>query len=80
MSKTPTPKTFPSQLKGRSIIHVFSPTARTIKYKTKNLQAAVEEHGIVDIPSEHMPWLKKTIRSNVEDIRSGSKSYKLDLK
>jgi hypothetical protein len=41
--------------------------------QTKNLQAATEEHDIVNIPSEDTPWLKKTIRSNVEETRSGSR-------
>jgi hypothetical protein len=43
-----------------------------IKNQNKNLQAATEEHGIVDITSKDTLWLKKTIRSNVEEIRSRS--------
>jgi hypothetical protein len=45
-----------------------------IKNQNKNLQAAAEEHGIVDIPLEDTLWLKKMIRSNVEETRFGSRS------
>jgi hypothetical protein len=39
-----------------------------IKNQNKNLQAAAEEHGIVDITSKDTSWLKKTIISTVEEI------------
>ena len=42
--------------------------------KTKTLQIAAEEYGIVDILSKDMLWPKKTIRAKVEETRSGSKS------
>jgi hypothetical protein len=78
MSKKRIPKTFPSRLKSQK--HYSRPQSNDqdhkikTKNKNKNLQAAAEEHDIVGIPSEDTLWLKKTIRSKVEDSRSGSKS------
>ena len=40
--------------------------------KTKTLQVAAEEHDIIDIPSENMHWLKKTVKSKVKEIKSRS--------
>jgi hypothetical protein len=78
MSKKRIPKTFPSRPKSQK--HYSRPQSNDqdnkikSKKKKKTLQAAAEEHDIVGIPLEDTLWLKKTIRSKVEDSRFGSKS------
>jgi hypothetical protein len=52
--------------------HYSCPQSNDQDHKIKNLQSAMEEQGIVDIPSEDTPWLKKTIKFNVEETRSRS--------
>jgi hypothetical protein len=70
MSKKPIPKTFLSQLESQK--HYSRPQSNNqdhkikTKNKNKNLQAAVEEYDIVDIPSEDTLLPKKTIKSKVE--------------
>jgi hypothetical protein len=64
--------------------HYSCPQSNDQDHKIKNLQSAMEEQGIVDIPSEDTPWLKKTIKFNVEETRSRSldlqtRSRSLDL-
>jgi hypothetical protein len=74
MNKKRTPKTFPSRLESQK--HYSRPQSNDqdhkikAKNKNKNLQATAEEHDIVDIPLEDTLWLKKTIRSKVEESRS----------
>jgi hypothetical protein len=78
MSKKFTPKTFISRLESQK--HYSCPQSNDqdrkikTKNKNKNLQAVAKEHGIVDILSEDTLWLKKTIRSKVEETRSGFRS------
>jgi hypothetical protein len=45
MSKTPIPKSFPSRLKAKSIIHVLSPMAKTIN-KNKNKKPTSSSGGV----------------------------------
>jgi hypothetical protein len=75
MSKKCIPKTFPSRLESQKYYSRPQSNDQDHKIKTKNknknLQATVEEHDIVGIPSENPFWLKKTIRSKVEESRSG---------
>ena len=78
MSKKPTPKTFPSRLESQKHYLRPQPNDQDYKIKTKNknknLQAAMEEHVIIYIPSKDTFWLKKTIRSKDEELRFGSRS------
>jgi hypothetical protein len=78
MSKKPILKTFPSQLKSQKHYSRPQPNDQDHKIKTKNknknLQTVAEEHDIIDIHSEDTFWLKKMIKSKVEEIRSGSRS------
>jgi hypothetical protein len=80
MSKKRIPKTFHSRLESQK--HYSRPQSNDqnhkIKTKNKNLQAAAEEHDIVGIPSEDMLWLKKMIKSKVEESRSESKSRSIN--
>jgi hypothetical protein len=45
-------------------------TNKKIKNKTKTPQVATKKHDIVDILSEDTLWIKKTIKSKVEEPRS----------
>jgi hypothetical protein len=79
MSKKPTPKSFPFRPESQKHYLHHQPNCqdhkKKKKNKNKNLQAAVEEHGIVDIYSEDTPWLKKKmIRFKVEKTKSESRS------
>jgi hypothetical protein len=78
MSKKCIPKTFPSRLESQKYYSRPQSNDQDHKIKTKNknknLQATADEHDIVGIPSEDPLWLKKTIRSKVEERRSGSGS------